>query len=132
MIDIAPVHLPDFGAERTLPPLPLDRYEARLTILRPGMALQMDVIPISAGPFCCTNAEDGVLLADERLRTGIASRYPAMWTRVMARRDFMRDAIGIDLDPSVLPLSNIPAWLPPYALNPEHALIRTASRARGA
>jgi Xaa-Pro aminopeptidase len=102
------------------------------TSLRPGMALQMDIIPISAGPFCCTNAEDGVVLADERLRTEIASRYPAMWTRVMARRDFMRDAIGIDLDPSVLPLSNIPAWLPPYALDPEHALIRTASRARGA
>ena len=36
----------------------------------------------------------------------------------------MRDVIGIDLDESVLPLSNIPAWLAPYVLEPDTAFVR--------
>ncbi len=36
----------------------------------------------------------------------------------------MRDSIGLSLDPSVLPLSNIPAWLAPYGLEPGQALAR--------
>ena len=38
------------------------------TTLKSGAALQMDIIPISRGPFCCANAEDTVVLADESLR----------------------------------------------------------------
>ena len=29
----------------------------------------------------------------------------------------MRDALGIDLHPDVLPFSNMPAWLPPFLLD---------------
>ncbi len=90
--------------------------------LRSGMALQADIIPISAGPFCCSNAEDGVALADEKLRAELAARFPECWRRIAARQQFMRDALGITLDESVLPLSNVPGWLPPYALAPEQAL----------
>ena len=32
-------------------------------VLDSGMVLQMDIIPVSRGPFACTNAEDGVALA---------------------------------------------------------------------
>jgi hypothetical protein len=38
------------------------------------------------------------------------------------RRDFMRDALGIDLHPDVLPLSNLPAYLPPFLLSPGEAM----------
>jgi hypothetical protein len=85
--------------------------------LRSGMALQMDIIPVSAGPFCFSNAEDGVVLADAALRAELANRYPAMWGRMQARRQFMQKSLGLKLDESVLPLSNMPAWLPPYALD---------------
>ena len=34
----------------------------------------------------------------------------------------MRDAIGIDLHPDVLPFSNIPAVLPPFLLRPDRAM----------
>jgi Xaa-Pro aminopeptidase len=93
------------------------------TVLRSGMALQMDIIPISQGPFCYTNAEDGIVLADETLRADIAQHYPSCWRRMRARRDFMQDVLGIRLDESVLPLSNTEGWLPPFGLAPEKILI---------
>ena len=53
-------------------------------------------------------------------RCGPRSRraYPDAWARIQARRAFMRDALGIDLHPDVLPFSNIPAVLPPFLLPP--------------
>ena len=92
--------------------------------LRSGMALQMDIIPVSLGPFCYTNAEDGVILADAPLRKQLAHEFPVMWKRMQARRGFMRDALGINLDDSVLPLSNLAGWLPPWALDLDTAFIR--------
>jgi hypothetical protein len=89
--------------------------------LRSGMMLQMDIIPVSVGPFCCANAEDGVALADPSLRAQLAEYYPATWKRIVARRAFMRQALGIHLDDSVLPLGNMPGWFPPYALGLEIA-----------
>lgn len=94
------------------------------TMLRSGAALQMDIIPISVGPFCYINGEDGIALADEALRSEIASRFPAMWSRIQSRRAFMTDLLGIRLDESVLPFSNTPGWLPPYALEPGRILVK--------
>jgi hypothetical protein len=34
----------------------------------------------------------------------------------------MRDALGIELHPDVLPLSNIPAYLTPFLLRPDQAM----------
>ena len=93
--------------------------------LRSGVALQADIIPVSRGPFCYANAEDGVVLADEVLRAELARRYPAMWRRICARRAFMRDTLGIRLDAAVLPLSNTAGWLAPYALDLRSAFVRT-------
>jgi hypothetical protein len=92
--------------------------------LRSGMALQMDIIPLSKGPFCYTNVEDGVVLADAELCGKLAASYPAAWQRIQARRAFMADALGIAVDESVLPLSNMPAWLPPYVLDLRQALVK--------
>ena len=96
--------------------------------LQSGVALQMDIIPVSAGPFCYINAEDGVVLADAALRQTIASRFPDMWGRMQARRQFMIGQLGLDLDESVLPLSNTPAWLPPYGLAPQNVFVQHAGR----
>ena len=85
--------------------------------LRSGMALQADIIPVSKGPFCYINAEDGIILADETLRSELRTRYPDMWRRIERRQRFMAEMLGIAVDVSVLPLSNMPGWVPPYALN---------------
>jgi len=35
-------------------------------------------VQVSVGPFCYINGEDGIALADEALRSEIASLFPAM------------------------------------------------------
>jgi hypothetical protein len=96
------------------------------TPLRSGMYLQVDVIPATGTDYFTTNIEDGVALADELLRAELADRYPGAWARIRARRAFMRDALGIDLHPDVLPFSNIPAYLPPWLLRPDHGMTLAA------
>ncbi len=90
--------------------------------LQSGMALQVDVIPATGTPYFTTNIEDGIALADEALRAEFAQKYPGAWGRIQQRRAFMSSALGIDLKPEVLPFSNIPAYLPPYLLNPQMAM----------
>ena len=90
--------------------------------LRSGMAFQVDIIPATGTPYFTTNIEDGVALADTPLRASFAERYPDAWGRIQARRDFMANALGIDLHPDVLPFSNIPAYLAPFLLRPNRAM----------
>ncbi len=90
--------------------------------LRSGMALQVDIIPATGTDYFTTNIEDGIALADETLRAEFAARFPGAWQRIDARRRFMRDALGIDLHPDVLPFSNIPAYLAPFLLAPDRAM----------
>ncbi|MGH2462041.1 MAG: M24 family metallopeptidase [Candidatus Limnocylindria bacterium] len=94
--------------------------------LRSGMALQVDIIPATGTPYFTTNIEDGVALADQSLRDAFAHFYPAAWARIQARRQFMAEALGIELHPDVLPFSNIPAYLPPFLLRPDRALTMAA------
>ncbi len=91
--------------------------------LRSGMVMQVDVIPATGTDYFTTNIEDGIALADGVLREAIAAAHPTMWERIARRRAFMRDVIGIDLHPDVLPLGNIPAWLSPYLLAPDRAMV---------
>jgi hypothetical protein len=90
--------------------------------LRSGMALQVDIIPATGSDHFTTNIEDGIALADDGLRADLAARYPDAWSRIQARRSFMAGSLGIELHRDVLPLSNIPAWLPPFLLGSERAM----------
>lgn len=92
--------------------------------LRSGMVLQLDVIPATGSDYFTTNIESPFALADEILRAEIAERYPQMWTRIGARRAFMRDSLGIELHPDVMPFSNLPAYLAPFLLRPDRAMVR--------
>lgn len=94
--------------------------------LRSGMVFQADIIPATGTDYFTTNIEDGLALADQPLRDAFAAAYPAAWNRIQARRGFMRDALGIELHPDVLPFSNLPAFLPPFLLRPDHAMTLTA------
>jgi len=91
--------------------------------LQSGMYLQVDVIPATGTDYFTTNIEDGVALADQTLRAELADRHPGMWARIEGRRAFMQHSLGIALHPDVLPFSNIPAWLPPYVLDPTRAMV---------
>jgi hypothetical protein len=93
--------------------------------LRSGMALQVDIIPATGTPYFTTNIEDGIALADDGLRRELAAAFPDAWRRIEARRRFMADQLGIELHPDVLPLSNTPAYLPPFLLSPDRAMVVT-------
>ena len=90
--------------------------------LRSGMAIQVDVIPATHSPYHTTNIEDGIALADEATREQFAAQFPEAWGRIQQRRQYMRDVLGINLKPEVLPFSNIPAYLPPFWLAPNRAM----------
>ncbi len=90
--------------------------------LSSGMALQCDIIPATGTAYFTSNIEDGIALADEALRNDLAARYPEAWARITKRRAFMTEVLGITLKPEVLPLSSIPAWLPPFWLAPQKAM----------
>jgi Xaa-Pro aminopeptidase len=94
--------------------------------LRSGMAFQVDVIPATGTEYFTTNIEDGIALADGSLRATFAERYPDAWARIQQRRRFMAEQLGIELHPDVLPLSNMPAHLPPFLLRPDRAMTTAA------
>ena len=84
-----------------------------------GMVLQCDIIPTPLPAGTALNCEDTVALADETLRAELARDRPELWGRIVARRTFMRNELGIDLSPDVLPLSAANAYLPPFWLDDE-------------
>ena len=86
------------------------------------MAIQVDIFPVSKGPFCYVNLEDGIALADEDLRERLTQLDPALMQRVDRRRSYMINVLGYDLDDCILPLGNTSGWLAPYVTNLSLAL----------
>lgn len=87
-----------------------------------GMALQCDIIPDSTRPGWAANCEDTIAVADGALRSDLAASHPQLWARVLARRRFIEDRLGIVLADEVLPFSSTPARFSPFWLSPERAL----------
>jgi len=108
------IHLDEWVNSPVAPGSPIE--------LRSGMALQVDIIPATGTDYFTTNVEDGVALADASLRAALAAAHPEAWSRIQARRRFMAEALGIELHPDVLPLSNLAGFLPPFLLRPDRAM----------
>jgi len=96
-------------------------YPGSKVRIHSGMAIQVDVIP-SSPIYFSTRMEDGVVIADEALRRQLQGQFPECFWRCQKRRDFMMDVLGIQLPEEVLPLSNIPAIVPPFFLEPNTIL----------
>jgi hypothetical protein len=82
-----------------------------------GMAIEVDVIPATGTSYFTSNIEDPIILADDEMQDIFASRYPKVWARILARKAFMREELGIHLKREVFPFSNLPAILQPYLLD---------------
>jgi hypothetical protein len=87
-----------------------------------GMVIQSDIIPTGIRAGWTANCEDTVAIGDADLRAAIETRHPELWSRIAARRAFMRDRLGIDVRDEVLPLSPTPAYFPPFWLDLDLAL----------
>lgn len=86
-----------------------------------GMVVQTDVIP-SSPVYFSTRMEDGFAVADRDLRSTLHREFGAVYDRCQKRRDFMMNVLGIELSEEILPLSNIPAIVPPFFLRPHSIL----------
>jgi len=96
-------------------------YPGSEVTLHSGMAMQVDVIP-SSPVYFSTRMEDGLVLADADLRTRLRVLYSDCYARCQARRSFMANVLGLELAEEILPLSNIPAFVPPFFLSPNKLL----------
>jgi len=90
-----------------------------------GMALQCDIIPAGNPPEVVMNCEDGLVIANAALRHDLATLFPEVWSRIQARREFVIGSLGVELDESLLPLSNSTAYYAPLLLAPDTAFIRS-------
>ncbi|HAT1634091.1 TPA: M24 family metallopeptidase [Raoultella planticola] len=96
--------------------------------IRSGMLLQIDIIPSRAG-YAGASIEDTVAVADEALREELAENWPALWQRIVTRRAYIRQQLGIVLPEEVLPLSNTVGYLRPWLLDNARALVYTTPSA---
>jgi Xaa-Pro aminopeptidase len=93
-------------------------YEGSTDKIKSGMALQLDIIPATGSDYFTINTEDGFAIGDKETRKDFEELYPEAWSRITARRDYMKDQIDIRLQPEVFPFSNLSGHLPPFILNP--------------
>jgi hypothetical protein len=90
-----------------------------------GMVFQSDIIPTGIRPGWTANCEDTVAIGDAALRAEIEARHPEVWSRITARRAFMRDHLRIQVRDEVLPLSSTAGYFPPFWLDLDRALAFT-------
>jgi hypothetical protein len=91
-------------------------------VIQSGMIFQVDIIPVPMAAGQILNCEDGVVIADAQLRAQIAEAHPEVYARMQARRDFVRDVLGIPLKDCILPLSSTPLCFAPFWARPGHLL----------
>jgi len=87
-----------------------------------GMVLVTDIYCALNGPATMTHCQDPVAVADEELRAELAERHPEVWSRIVARREHLREQLGVQVSDDLLPLTAAPAYLAPFWLKPELTL----------
>lgn len=92
-------------------------------ILQSGMLFQIDIIPSIKG-YGGISCESGILLADQALRKSIEKEYPQLWQRIVTRRNYMIEVLGIQISEAILPTSMITAFCRPFLLDKESALVQ--------
>ncbi len=102
-------------------------YEGSTELLKSGMMFQIDIIPSVSG-YPGTSAESTVVLADESLRQALKESYPALYARMMERRDYIQDTLNISLHEDVLPMCSTVAYLRPFLLDKESAIVCVTSQ----
>lgn len=96
-------------------------YEGSDVALRSGTYIQLDLIIVPDAPYFGSDLEDGLVLADEQLRSELETKFPDVWTRFQRRRRYIQDVLGIEMSDDVLPMSDLLAYYRPFLLNREKA-----------
>ena len=90
-------------------------------VLRSGMVFQVDIIP-SHPVYGSTRMEEGIAIADAALQADLAARHPGVLRRCLARRTFMREALGYAVPDTVLPLADMAGMVTPFFLDPRQVV----------
>lgn len=91
-------------------------YSGSSVALQSGYAIQQDIIPVPRQGAAVINMEDGFVLADDDLRRRLRRLDPSLMQRCERRRALM-EALGFEIHPDVLPLSNIAGAFFPFLLD---------------
>ncbi len=67
-----------------------------------------------SGRVAGVHVEDGLALADAKLRDAFKNKYPEAWKRIERRREVMTDVLGLELGDDILPFSDIQGMLFPW------------------
>lgn len=98
-------------------------YKNSKEVIDSGMLFQIDIIPSVKG-YGGTSAESSVVLADEKLRDEIQEKAPDLWKRMLRRRNYIEQELGIQLHEDILPLCSTVGYLRPLLLNKEKAMAK--------
>ena len=98
-------------------------YEESEERLKSGMIFQIDIIPSIRG-YVGVGAESTVLLASDQLKEELQKLYPEMFERMLKRKAYLEEVLGIRVSDDVLPMCSTVAYLRPYLLNHEKALVQ--------
>jgi len=90
-------------------------YKGSRSTVKSGMAIQCDIIACADG--IALHAEDGIMIADEKTRAEIRALAPDCWNRIVARRNFMGETLGVTLDEAVLPTSDMQGIFKPCLMS---------------
>lgn len=90
-----------------------------------GNYFQCDMIASSSGPIMSAICEDTVIAADQELRQQIKEEFPQLYRRIVRRQAKMRDVLGINIDDSLLPLSNLNGAYFPFMLDTGRVFAKT-------
>ncbi|WP_052447434.1 M24 family metallopeptidase [Clostridium polynesiense] len=91
-------------------------YDGSEELIKSGMIFQTDIIPRVPG-YDGVSAESTIALADDELKEEIRDKYPELWNRIIKRKEYMKNILGINLSEDVLPLCSTVAYLRPFLLN---------------
>jgi hypothetical protein len=96
-------------------------YPNSTAVVKSGQLYQIDIIPRVPG-FGGASVEDGIALADAKMRAELADKYPDFWSRIERRRAYIKEVLGIQIHDEVLPLNDVVGYLRPFLLNKDIAL----------
>ncbi len=97
-------------------------YEGSAEIMKSGSLFQTDIIPSIKG-YPGVSAESTCLLADEELRNQIRKEYPDMYARMMNRRAYLINVLGIRLNDDILPMCSTLGYMRPLMLSRQAAAV---------
>jgi len=89
-------------------------YEGSVERIHSGMIIQCDFTSSFESLDIAVHAEDGIIVADDKLQEKIKKLAPESYERMLSRRDFMKSELGIELGNEILPTSDLAGLVFPF------------------